>query len=44
VGAGAWGREGAGAVTQCDRSLMADWRVERSWWGGGDCGSGRFAL
>jgi len=38
------GRGGAGAVTRCDRSLIADWRTERSWWGGRVWGSGRFAI
>jgi len=44
VGAGAWGRGCAGAITRCDRSLIADWRTERSWWGGGVWGSQRFAI
>jgi len=44
VGAGAWGRGAAGAVTQCERSLIADWRVERCWFGGAIWGSGRFAI
>ena len=35
------GRGGAGAVTRCDRSLIAERRTERSWWGGGVWGSGR---
>ena len=44
VGAGAWGRRGAGAVTRFDRSLIADWSRQRSLWGGGVWGSGRFAI
>ena len=44
VGAGAWGRGGTGALTQCDRSLIPDWRMARSKLGGGDWGSGRFAI
>jgi len=31
-------------VTRCDRSLIAGWRTERSWWVGGVWGSGRFAI
>ena len=44
MGAGASGRGCTGVVTRCDRSLIADWRADRAWWGGGVWGSGRFAI
>ena len=35
LGAGPWGCRGEGAVMRYDRSLIAHWRTERSWGGGG---------
>ena len=43
VGAGAWGRTGAGANTRCDRSRMDAWRSAIPWEGCWSWAGGRFA-